>query len=100
VYLLCVCPLAPPPGVSAAAHLGLPEGLLVAQGGSDAFIGMVGLGVVKAGQMAMLTGEGHQLQGGGLKGGGGGGLCALSSSQDTGRGESPGGGGGGHPLLS
>jgi ribulose kinase len=41
---------------SAAAHLGLPEGLLVAQGGSDAFIGMVGLGVVRAGQMAMLTG--------------------------------------------
>jgi ribulose kinase len=41
---------------SAAAHLGLPEGLLVAQGGSDAFIGMVGLGVVEAGQMAMLTG--------------------------------------------
>lgn len=44
---------------SAAAHLGLPEGLLVAQGGSDAFIGMVGLGVVRAGQMAMLTGEKH-----------------------------------------
>jgi ribulose kinase len=42
---------------SAAAHLGLSEGLLVAQGGSDAFIGMVGLGVVRAGQMAMLTGD-------------------------------------------
>jgi ribulose kinase len=45
---------------SAASHLGLPEGLLVAQGGSDAFIGMVGLGVVRAGQMAMLTGAGHR----------------------------------------
>jgi ribulose kinase len=31
----------------------------VAQGGSDAFIGMVGLGVVRAGQMAMLTGSSH-----------------------------------------
>jgi hypothetical protein len=29
----------------------------VAQGGSDAFIGMVGLGVVEPGQMAMLTGR-------------------------------------------
>eukprot|EP00877_Chromochloris_zofingiensis_P008930 jgi/Chrzof1/4290/Cz14g07110.t1 len=42
---------------AAAAHLGLKDGLLVAQGGADAFIGMIGLGVVKAGQMAMLTGE-------------------------------------------
>lgn len=31
-------------------------GCLVAQGGSDAFIGMIGLGVVEAGQVALLTG--------------------------------------------
>lgn len=43
----------------AAAHLGLRAGTLVAQGGADAFIGMLGLGVVKAGQMALLTGSSH-----------------------------------------
>ena len=82
---------------AAAAHLGLLEGTLVAQGGADAFIGtcalfclcsfvcvlvggggaaenadaqqtrrlcatpqtgMIGLGVVEAGQVAMLTGKG------------------------------------------
>jgi ribulose kinase len=39
----------------AAEHLGLSEGTIVAQGGADAFIGMLGLGVTKAGEMAMLT---------------------------------------------
>ncbi|KAI8476673.1 MAG: hypothetical protein J3K34DRAFT_516264 [Monoraphidium minutum] len=43
----------------AAAHLGLPEGLPVAQGGADAFIGCIGLGVIAPGQMAMLTGSSH-----------------------------------------
>ncbi|KAG2482942.1 hypothetical protein HYH03_018167 [Edaphochlamys debaryana] len=43
----------------AAAHVGLPPGLLVAQGGADAFIGMLGLGVVEPGQMALLTGSSH-----------------------------------------
>ena len=44
---------------AAAAHLGLLEGLPVAQGGADAFIGMIGLGVLEAGQMALLTGSSH-----------------------------------------
>ncbi|GBF92749.1 carbohydrate kinase [Raphidocelis subcapitata] len=43
----------------AAAHLGLPVGLPVAQGGADAFIGVIGLGVIAPGQMAMLTGSSH-----------------------------------------
>jgi ribulokinase len=43
----------------AAEHLGLPTGLPVAQGGSDAFIGMIGLGVVKPGQLALITGSSH-----------------------------------------
>lgn len=43
----------------AAKNLGLPEGLLVAQGGADAFIGMLGLGAVEPGQMALLTGSSH-----------------------------------------
>ena len=71
----------------AANHLRLPTGLLVAQvrsgtdyhsaesgtpsarvsivppsppqGGADAFIGMLGLGVVRPGQMALLTGSSH-----------------------------------------
>jgi ribulokinase/ribulose-phosphate 3-epimerase len=43
----------------AASHLGLPEGLLVAQGGADAFIGIIGLGVLHPNQMALLTGSSH-----------------------------------------
>ena len=43
----------------AASHLGLLAGTLVAQGGADAFIGMIGLGVTRPGQMALLTGSSH-----------------------------------------
>jgi hypothetical protein len=60
----------PPQPPSAAAALGLPAGLPVAQGGADAFIGCIGLGVVAPGQMAMLTGSSHLHIGGlGLEGG-------------------------------
>jgi ribulose kinase len=48
---------------AAAAHLGLPPGLPVAQGGSDAFIGMIGLGVVRPGRLAFITGSSHLLLG-------------------------------------
>jgi FGGY-family pentulose kinase len=44
---------------AAAAHLGLRPGLPVVQGGADAFIGMVGLGVTEPGEMAMITGSSH-----------------------------------------
>ena len=44
---------------AAAGHLGLPEGLPVAQGGADAFIGMIGLGVVRPGRLAFITGSSH-----------------------------------------
>ena len=43
----------------AAEHLGLPIELPVIQGGADAFIGMVGLGVVKPGSLAFITGSSH-----------------------------------------
>jgi FGGY-family pentulose kinase len=43
----------------AAEHLGLPQGLLVAQGGADAFIAMVGLGVTRPGRIAFITGSSH-----------------------------------------
>lgn len=43
----------------AAAHLGLSAGLPVVEGGADAFIGMVGLGVTNAGEMALITGSSH-----------------------------------------
>lgn len=48
-------------GLTAAAadHLGLSEGIPVAQGGADAFIGMIGLGVIDPGNMALLTGSSH-----------------------------------------
>ena len=42
-----------------AEHLGLNAGTPVAQGGSDAFIGMIGLGVVRPGQLAFVTGSSH-----------------------------------------
>ena len=43
----------------AAQHLGLPPDLPVVQGGADAFIGMVGLGVVRPGSLAFITGSSH-----------------------------------------
>lgn len=43
----------------AADHLGMPQGIPVAQGGADAFIAMIGLGVVKPGKMAFITGSSH-----------------------------------------
>lgn len=42
-----------------ASEVGLRAGIPVAQGGADAFIGMIGLGVVQPGQMALLTGSSH-----------------------------------------
>jgi sugar (pentulose or hexulose) kinase len=43
----------------AAHHLGLNAGTPVVQGGADAFIGMIGLGVTQPGDMAMITGSSH-----------------------------------------
>jgi ribulose-phosphate 3-epimerase len=43
----------------AAAHLGLPVGLPVAQGGADAFVGMIGLGCIHPGQLCLITGSSH-----------------------------------------
>lgn len=43
----------------ASEHLGLARGLPVIQGGADAFIGMIGLGVVKPGSLAFITGSSH-----------------------------------------
>jgi ribulose kinase len=44
---------------SAAEHLGLLIGTPVVQGGADAFVAMVGLGVVKPGRLAFITGSSH-----------------------------------------
>lgn len=44
---------------SAAAELGLPQSVKVVQGGADALIGMIGLGVAKPGQLALITGSSH-----------------------------------------
>jgi len=43
----------------AAEHLGLDEGTPVAQGGPDAFVGMVGLGCVHPQQLCLITGSSH-----------------------------------------
>lgn len=43
----------------AAAHLGLNPGTPVVQGGADAFIGMIGLGVTQPGELALITGSSH-----------------------------------------
>ena len=44
---------------AAAEHLGLARSTLVVQGGVDAFIGMIGLGVAREGQLALVTGSSH-----------------------------------------
>jgi FGGY-family pentulose kinase len=44
---------------AAAEHLGLKLGIPVVQGGADAFIGMIGLGVTQPGEMALITGSSH-----------------------------------------
>jgi ribulokinase len=44
---------------SAAQHLGLTTATRVVQGGIDAFVGMIGLGVAHAGQLALITGSSH-----------------------------------------
>src|SRR4030095_1975536 len=43
----------------AADHLGLAPDIPVVQGGADAFIGMIGLGVTEPGEMALITGSSH-----------------------------------------
>lgn len=43
----------------AAADLGLPQSVKVVQGGADALIGMIGLGVAQPGQLALITGSSH-----------------------------------------
>lgn len=43
----------------AAAALGLSPAVKVVQGGADALIGMIGLGVSKPGQLALITGSSH-----------------------------------------
>ena len=47
----------------AAEELGLPEGTPVAQGGGDAFVGALGLGVSEPGKMALITGSSHVIVG-------------------------------------
>ena len=44
---------------TAADHLGLRAGTPVVQGGADAFIGMIGLGVTEPGDLALITGSSH-----------------------------------------
>ena len=44
---------------AAAEHLGLNSSTLVVQGGADAFVAMIGLGVVEPGKLAFITGSSH-----------------------------------------
>jgi len=46
---------------NAANELGLKPGTLVAEGGCDAYIGMLGLNVVKPGRAALIAGSSHVL---------------------------------------
>ncbi|KAG7338596.1 FGGY family carbohydrate kinase [Nitzschia inconspicua] len=43
----------------ASEHLNLPSGIPVAQGGPDAFVGMIGLGCIHPGQLCLITGSSH-----------------------------------------
>jgi FGGY-family pentulose kinase len=44
---------------AAAARLGLPASVKVVQGGADAQIGVIGLGVARPGQLGLITGSSH-----------------------------------------
>ncbi|MEM8914732.1 MAG: FGGY-family carbohydrate kinase [Pseudomonadota bacterium] len=44
---------------AAANELGLSQSVKVVQGGADALIGMIGLGVAQPGQLALITGSSH-----------------------------------------
>lgn len=48
---------------AAARHLGLRPEVKVVQGGADALIGMIGIGVAKPGQLALITGSSHLMFG-------------------------------------
>lgn len=43
----------------AANHLGLPPGIPVTQGGPDAYVGMIGLGCIRPGELSLITGSSH-----------------------------------------
>jgi ribulose kinase len=43
----------------AASDLNLPKQTLVVQGGPDAFVGMIGLGTIRPGQLCLITGSSH-----------------------------------------
>lgn len=43
----------------AAEHFDLPESVRVVEGGADALIGIIGLGVFRPGQIALITGSSH-----------------------------------------
>lgn len=47
----------------AAEHLGLSDNTIVGQGGIDAFIGMLGLGVDEPGKISLITGSSHLITG-------------------------------------
>ena len=47
----------------AAEEMGLPEGIPVAQGGGDAFVGALGLGMAQPGKLALITGSSHVIVG-------------------------------------
>jgi len=42
-----------------ASQLGLKEETVVAEGGADAFVGMIGLNVIEPGRLAFITGSSH-----------------------------------------
>jgi ribulose kinase len=42
-----------------ADELGLPRGIPVGEGGADAFVAMIGLGVTRPGRLALITGSSH-----------------------------------------
>ena len=46
-----------------AGHTGLSKNTLVVQGGADAYIGVLGLGAVKPGRLAYITGSSHLMLG-------------------------------------
>lgn len=61
--VLQVCDVVGPLSSRVAEELGLSERTLVVEGGIDAYVGAVGLGVAEPGRLALITGSSHVITG-------------------------------------
>ncbi len=61
--IVCIGEIVGPLSTETASWLGLPAGIPVAMSGGDAFVGLLGLGVVEPGDLGVVTGSSNVLSG-------------------------------------